>query len=81
MSTHNTIINEKRKSSEIIPITIKSAAMQVFFCLGLKNKFETAVVNKPSVFKPLKFYCMRLSVFFLDDQTFNKVCPPTEQLA
>ena len=24
---------------------------------GLKKKFETAVVNKPSVFEPLKFYC------------------------
>ena len=25
---------------------------------GLKNEFETTVVNEPSVFKPLKFYCM-----------------------
>ena len=24
---------------------------------GLKNEFETAVVNKPSVFELLKFYC------------------------
>ena len=24
---------------------------------GLMNEFETAVVNEPSVFKPLKFYC------------------------
>ena len=24
---------------------------------GPKNKFETAVVNEPSVFEPLKFYC------------------------
>ena len=23
----------------------------------LKNEFETAVVNEPSVFEPLKFYC------------------------
>ena len=34
----------------------KSAAM-VFFSKGLKNEFETAVVNEPSVFEPLKFYC------------------------
>ena len=28
------------------------------FCSkGLKNEFETAVVNEPSVFEPLKFYC------------------------
>ena len=25
---------------------------------GHKNEFETAVVNEPSVFKPLKFYCI-----------------------
>ena len=24
---------------------------------GPKNEFETAVVNEPSVFEPLKFYC------------------------
>ena len=28
------------------------------FSLGLKNEFETAVVNEPSVFEPLKFYCI-----------------------
>ena len=25
--------------------------------MGLKNEFEAAVVNEPSVFEPLKFYC------------------------
>ena len=25
---------------------------------GLKKEFETAVVNEPSVFEPLKFYCI-----------------------
>ena len=29
------------------------------FCSkGLKNEFETAVVNEPLVFEPLKFYCI-----------------------
>ena len=28
-----------------------------FFPYGLKNESETAVVNEPSVFEPLKFYC------------------------
>ena len=32
------------------------------FSKGLKNEFETAVVNKPSVFEPLKFYCSLRSV-------------------
>ena len=26
--------------------------------MGLKNKFETAMVNEPPVFEPLKFYCI-----------------------
>ena len=25
---------------------------------GLKNELETVVVNEPSVFEPLKFYCI-----------------------
>ena len=29
-----------------------------FFSKGLKNEFETASVNEPSGFEPLKFYCM-----------------------
>ena len=27
-----------------------------FMSKGLKNEFETSVVNQPSVFEPLKFY-------------------------
>ena len=37
----------------------KSAVMGVV-SKGLKNEFETAVVNEPSVFEPLKFYCSYL---------------------
>ena len=33
-----------------------SAAM-AFLCKRLKNKFEIAVVDEPSVFEPLKFFC------------------------
>ena len=36
----------------------------VFFATGLKNKFEIAVVNAPSVFEPLKFYCILVFFFF-----------------
>ena len=42
----------------ITPDYSKSAAMG-YFSYGLKNEFETAVVNEPSVFEPLKFYCIR----------------------
>ena len=35
----------------------------VGFFLGHKNEFETAVVDEPSVFEPLKFYCIILNNF------------------
>ena len=31
------------------------------FSKGLKNEFETAMVDEPSVFEPLKFYCISFS--------------------
>ena len=31
-----------------------------FFSEGLKNEFKIAVVNEPSVFEPLKFYCNQI---------------------
>ena len=37
------------------------------FSGGLKNKFKTAVVNEPSVFKPLKFYCMINIIFYTEN--------------
>ena len=54
--TQYTIFNMNKKNTLNYP---KSAAM-CFFSKGLKNEFETAVVNEPSVFEPLKFYCMSL---------------------
>ena len=48
-----TIFNIKKK---IILNYPKSAAMG-FCSKGLKNEFETVVVNEPLVFEPLKFYC------------------------
>ena len=35
----------------------KSPAMS-FCSKGLKNEFGTAVVKEPSVFEPLRFYCI-----------------------
>ena len=51
--TQYTIFNMNKKNTLNYP---KSAAMG-FFPEGLKNQFETAVVNEPSVFEPLKFFC------------------------
>ena len=43
---------KKRKSPKII-LNLQPGD----FSKGLKNEFETAVVNEPSVFEPLKFHC------------------------
>ena len=32
------------------------------FSKGLKNEFETPMVNEPSMFEPLKFYCISLAL-------------------
>ena len=51
--TQYTIVNMNKKNTLYY---LKSAAM-CFFFKGLKNEFETAVVNEPSVFEPPRFYC------------------------
>ena len=55
MYTQDTIFNIQRKYP-------KSKLSQICrygsFSKGLKNEFETAVVNEPSVFEPVKFYCI-----------------------
>ena len=61
--TKYTILSIKKKIIQNYP---KSAAMDLFQ-KGLKNEFETAVINEPSVFEPLKFYCIKennVSKFF-----------------
>ena len=52
MSTHNIPFSICKK--KITLNCTKSAAM------GLNTEFETAVVNEPSVFEPLKFNCTSL---------------------
>ena len=51
--TQYTVFNIKKK----ITLNYPKFAAKGIFSQGLKNKFETAVVNEPSVFEPLKFYC------------------------
>ena len=54
--TQHTIINIKRKSPETSQVQL---CLQLWDCfLLLKNDFEIAVVNEPSVFEPLEFYCI-----------------------
>ena len=63
MSTHNIpFLNIKKEnhptSSQICNYGICSK--------GLKKEYETAVVNRPSVFEPLKFYC----IYRFDDKNY-----------
>ena len=44
-----------------------------FFSKRLKNEFEIAVVNEPSVFKPPKFYCMLKCANCLNSHKFDIV--------
>ena len=61
MSTHNIpFFNMKKKNTLNYS---SSAAMN--FSKGLKNEFELAVVNEPSVFEPLKFYCASFELVLL----------------
>ena len=54
MSTHNIpFLNIKKK---IIFYYFKSELWNLF--QGTQERIEPAVVNEPSVFEPLKFYCI-----------------------
>ena len=53
------IINIKKKITLYYPKYNKVCCYGVF-TRGRKNEFETAVVNEPSVFELLKFYCISI---------------------
>ena len=53
--TQYTIFNKMKKKSIS---KLSQICSDKIFSNGLKNEFETAVVNEPSVFEPLKFYCI-----------------------
>ena len=50
MSIHNIPFSITKKKKKKICITYPRSAAMGFFYKGLKNEFETAVVNEPSVF-------------------------------
>ena len=55
-NTKYTIFNMKKENHT----KLSQICSYRIFSKGLKNEFETAVVNESSVFEPLKFYCIRL---------------------
>ena len=59
------IINTKKH-----PKLFKICIYEIF-TKGLKNQFETAVVNESPVFEPLKFYC----ITFRTNVSFKQLSP------
>ena len=57
-NTQYTIFNIKQKFTLNYP---KSAGMG-FFPRDSRTGLKTAVVNEPSVFEPLNFYCITLTI-------------------
>ena len=57
MSTATYLINIKKKITRNYP-KYNNVCSYGMFLWELKNEFEIAVVNEPSVFEPLKFYCI-----------------------
>ena len=60
MSTHNIPYQHKKKLTRNYPKYNNVCSYGIFF-EGLKNEFGKAVVTEPSVFEPLKFYCILLN--------------------
>ena len=58
--TQYTILSIKKKITLNYPKPATMGFCQWDFASGLKIEFETAVVNEPSVFEPLKVYCKSL---------------------
>ena len=52
--TQYTFFNMNKKNT----LKLSKICSYGLFSKGLKNEFETAVVNEPLVFEPLKFYCI-----------------------
>ena len=69
MSTHKIPFSMKENGNHS---KLSQICNQGIFSLRLKNEFETAVVNEPPVFDPLKFYCSCNSVSFIfQDYSFQ----------
>ena len=54
-NTQYTVFKYKKKK---ITLNYRKSSAKGLFSQGLKNEFETSVVNEPSVFEPSKFYCI-----------------------
>ena len=57
MSTHNIPFSILKKMKK--KIILNNPKYWILF-KGLKNEFKTAMVNKPSMFEPLKVHCNKM---------------------
>ena len=61
MSTHNIPFQYKKENHP----KLSQICSYGIFSKGLKNEFDTAVVNGPSMFESLKVYCTSINVNLL----------------
>ena len=63
MSTHNIQFHDKIRKLKFPEIFVFLRYRKNF--VGLKNKFESAMVNEPSGFELLKFDCILIIIMFI----------------
>ena len=61
MSTHNVPFQYMKENQ----LKLSQICSCWIFSKGLKDEFEAAVVNEPSVFEPLKVYCIIVQIMKL----------------
>ena len=66
--TKYTILNTKKEKQP----NLSQVCSYEIFSKGLNHEFETAMVNKPSVFEPLKFYCILKPLLLYLSLSLNK---------
>ena len=72
MSTHNKPFSISTQKNHPKLSQIRSYEI---FSKGLKNKFETAVINELSVFEPLKLYCSMHITDVIKSKAASPLCP------
>ena len=62
--TRYTIFNINFNIKKKITLNYSRSAALGFISKGIENEFETAVINEPSVFEPLRVYCIGTPIPF-----------------
>ena len=83
MSTHNIHVHDKKKKKKKkknmkIALYICFLELSEEFFYGLKNMFNSATVDEPSVFEPFKYYCSSIMLLYL--HVCNVVTPSLKHI-